>query len=145
MAVTVKKITLWRAEVANRPGVLARALEPFAGAGTDLQVVMGYRFPGNESKAAIELYPVTGKKNAAAARESGLSPSSIPTLLVEGDNRPGLGYAIARSVADAGINFGFMVAQVIGRRYSAVFGFETEDDARKATALIKKATLQKKR
>jgi hypothetical protein len=56
-----------------------------------------------------------------------------------------LGYAIARSVADAGINFGFMVAQVIGRRYSAVFGFETEDDARKATALIKKATLQKKR
>ena len=67
--------------------------------------------------------------------------------IVEGDNRPGLGYAIARSVADAGIkNSGFMVAQVIGRRCSpAVFGFETEDDARKATALIKKATLQKKR
>jgi hypothetical protein len=70
MAVTVKKITLWRAEVANRPGILARALEPFAGAGTDLQVVMGYRFPGNESKAAIELCPVTGKKNAAAASYS---------------------------------------------------------------------------
>ena len=71
MAVTVKRITLWRAEVANTPGILARALEPFAGTGTDLQVVMGYRFPGNESKAAIELYPVTGKKNPAATGVQG--------------------------------------------------------------------------
>ena len=59
MAVTVKKISLWRKEVENKPGVLAGTLEPFASGGADLQVVMGYRYPGNATMAAIEVYPVT--------------------------------------------------------------------------------------
>lgn len=139
MAVTVKRVTLWRSEVENRPGELARALEPIARAGTDLQVVMGYRYPGNETKAAIEVYPIAGGKAAAAAQAGGLSASSIPTLHVEGDNRLGLGYEIARALADAGINISFQVAQVIGRRFSAVFGFESDGAARRAATLIKKA------
>src|SRR5262249_12286911 len=106
--------------------------------------VMGYRFPGHESKAAIELYPVSGKKATLAAKEAGLSPAPIPALVVEGDNKPGLGYAIAKAVADAGINMSFMVAQVLGRKYSAIFGFETDADTRRAASLIKKATAGKK-
>jgi len=144
MAVTVKKIDLWRNEVENRPGMLAHTLEPLAKAGADLQVVMGYRFPGHETKAAIELYPVSGKKSTLAAREAGLSPAPIPALLVEGDNKPGLGYAIAKAVAEAGINMSFMVAQVIGKKYSAVFGFETDAATRQAASLIKKAAASKK-
>jgi hypothetical protein len=145
MAVTVKKIVLWRREVENRPGALASTLEPLATAGADLQVVMGYRFPGNESQAAIEVYPVSGKKMTAAAEAAGLSASSIPTLLVEGDNKPGLGHALARAMADAGINLSFLVAQVIGRKYTAVVGFESEEDARRASTLIKKTTNSKKK
>jgi hypothetical protein len=145
MALTVKKATLWRREVENKPGMLAQVLEPLAKAGTDLQVVMGYRYPGNESKAAIELYPVSGKKGGTAAQATGLSASSIPTLLVQGDNKPGLGAVTARALADAGINMSFLVAQVIGRRYTAVFGFETEADASKAATLIKKAATAKKK
>jgi|SRR5215470_6059258 len=139
MAVKLKSIVLWRKEVANQPGILADTLEPFARKNANLQIVMGYRYPGEESKAAIELYPIAGKKLTEAAQASGLSGSNIPALLVEGDNKPGLGHAIARSLADAGINLTFLVAQVIGRKYSAVFGFETEDDSKKASALIKKA------
>ncbi|MHC4626882.1 MAG: amino acid-binding ACT [Planctomycetota bacterium] len=145
MAVTVKRIVLWRTEVENRPGVLASVLGPLAGAGADLQVVMGYRYPGHESRAAIELYPVTGKKSLAAARAAGLSATLIPTLLVEGDNKPGLGHTIAQAIAGAGINLGFLVAQVVGRKYSAIFGFENEAEARKAATLIKKATAGKKK
>jgi len=145
MAVTVKKITLWRTEVENRPGVLAQVLEPLANAGTDLQAVMGYRYPGNESKAAIEVYPVAGRKSVAAARAAELNATSIPTVLIEGDNKPGLGFAIARALGDAGVNLGFMVAQVIGRRYSAIIGFDNEEDARRAAPLIKKATAGKKK
>ena len=89
MSVTIKRITLWRIEVENKPGVLARTLEPLAGAGWDLEVVMGY--PETGDKAAIEIYPVAGKKAVAAAQAAGLAASSIPTLLVEGDNRAGLG------------------------------------------------------
>jgi hypothetical protein len=139
MAVSVKAITLWRAEVDNRPGTLARALGPLAESGASLRVAMAYRFPGNESRGAIELFPVSGRKATTAARRAGLSESGIPTLLVEGDDKAGLGAAIARSLAEAGINVAFLVSQVVGRRYAAVIGFDSPADARKAAPLLRKA------
>jgi hypothetical protein len=138
MPVKVKKITLWRKELENRAGTLAGTLEPMAKAGADLQVVMGYCYPGDRSKAAVELFPVASKKTAAAAEAAGLAASGIHALHVEGDNRAGLGHAIAQALAQAGVNLDFLVAQVIGRKYSAVIGFENEADAAKATALLKK-------
>ena len=145
MAVTVKKAILWCREVDNSPGILASVLQPLSEAGADLQVVMAYRYPGGENKAAIELYPVSGRKSGAAAQTAGLAPSSISTLVVEGDNRPGLGHTIAKAVGDAGINMSFVMAQVAGRKYSAVFGFEKEADASKAATLIKRATARGKK
>ena len=144
MAVTVKTISFWRKEVENQVGSLAQTLEPVAKAGANLQVLMGYRYPGEETKAAIELYPIGGKKLTAAASEAGLSASSIPTLLVEGDDRPGLGLAIGQAMSAAGINMTFFVAQAIGKKFSAVLGFESEDDAKKATPLIKARANKKK-
>src|SRR5712692_9062782 len=138
MAITVKKAVLWRKEVDNRPGVLASALEPLAQAGADLQVVMAYRYPGAD-KGVVELHPVSGRKPIAAAQTAGLARSSIHVLLVEGDNRPGLGYALAKAVGDAGIKMSFVMAQVVGRRYAAVFGFDNDADATKVATLIKKA------
>jgi hypothetical protein len=145
MAVTVKKIVLWRKEVENKPGALADTLASLASAGADLQVVMAYRYPGDESKAAVELYPVTAVKSVAAAKEAGLAASSVQAYLVEGDNRPGLGHAISQAIADAGINIDFVLAQVISRKYSAIFGFESETDATKGAAEIKKVAAAKKR
>jgi hypothetical protein len=138
MAVQVKRITLWRRDVENRPGALAETLSPLAGAGVDLQVLMGYRDPSVPGRAVLELYPISRGKAAAAATQAGLSASSIPTLLVEGDNRAGLGHALAQAMADARINVAFLVAQVVGKRYSAVIGFENDADAKRATSLIKK-------
>ncbi|MGA2030749.1 MAG: hypothetical protein ABSG68_00700 [Thermoguttaceae bacterium] len=137
MAVTVKKVVLWRVEVENKPGVLSGVLGPLAEAGVDLQVVMGYRY-GDKGRAAIELLPVSGRKALAAARKVGLTASAIPTLLVAGDNRPGMGAALAEAIAEAGINLGFLVAQVVAGQFSAVIGLENEEDARKTTSLIKK-------
>lgn len=146
MAVTVKKIVLWRKEVADdKPGILANALAPFAHSGTNIQIAMAYRVPGDESRAAIELYPVTGRKSMAAAKAAGFSASAIPALLVEGDNKVGLGYAAAQAIADAGISMDFLVAQVVGRRFSAVFGFASEKDAAACASIIKKSAAAKKR
>ena len=145
MPVTVKNILLWRKEVENRVGTLAHTLEPVTKAGANLQILMGYRYPGEGTKAAIELFPIAGKKVIGAASEAGLSASSIPTLLVEGDDRPGLSFAIAQAIAEAGVNMTFFVAQSIGRKFSAVLGFETETDAKTAAPLIKKATTSKKK
>jgi hypothetical protein len=144
MTMSVKRIELWRTEVANRPGTLAGALAPLAEAGADLRLVMAYRFPGNEERGAIELYPVAGKRGRSAASRSGLTESGIPTLLVEGDDRPATGATIARALAEAGINLAFLVAQVVGRRYAAVIGFDSEPDARKAVTVIKRARPPKK-
>ena len=143
--VTVKKITLWRCEVKNRSGTLAQTLKPLADAGASLQVVMAYRFPGEPTRGAIEVSPVSGKKSQTAAKTAGLDRSSIPTLLVMGDDRPGIGSEIAEAIAGAGINVSFMVVQVVGRRYSAVYGFETEEEAQLATKLIKKVSKPRRR
>lgn len=139
MAVTVRKITVWRTEVDNRAGALAERLDALTAARGSLDVVMGYRVPGQHERAVIEVWPVSGKKLSQAAESVGLRPSETPTLLVLGDDRPGLGHAMARALADAGINLVFLVAQVVGRRYSAVFGFESAVDADRAVGLLKKA------
>jgi hypothetical protein len=138
MAVTVKKITLWRGKIENRPGTLAAVLEPLAQAKVDLQVLMGYREPG-ESQAVVELYPVAGAKASAAVQRSGLGAASATSLLVNGDNRAGVGHRIARALGEASINVNFLVAQATGRKFSMVAGFDSEDDATRASALIKKA------
>jgi hypothetical protein len=143
MPIKVKRITLWRKELENRAGTLAEALEPLAKAGADLQVVMGYCYPGDRMKAAVEVFPIGNKKTTAAAQGAGLAASGIPALHVEGENRTGLGHSIARALAEAGVNLDFLVAQVIGRKYSAVLGFESDADVVKASELIKKATRKK--
>jgi hypothetical protein len=144
MAVTVKKAVLWRKEVADEPGALARVLAPLADAGTNLRVVMGYSM-GESGRAAIEVLPVTGKKATRAASGAGLAASDIACLLVEGDDRPGLGAAMARAVAAVGVNISFMVGETVGRKFSAVFGFRTDADAAAAAKAIKTAAKPRRR
>lgn len=139
MATTIRTARLYRGEIDHSPGTLAAALAPLAAAGADLQIVMAYRLPGDRSRAVVEIYPVAGKKLQAAAQAAGLAPMGAPMLVVAGDNKAGLGAAITRALAAAGINIAYLVAQVTGRRYSAVFGFDSDADAKRAAGLIKKA------
>ena len=139
MAITVKKITLWCKDLDNKPGALAAVLAPLANAGADLEVVMGTSFPGDEDHATVGVFPVQGRKSIAAAKAAGLDvASSMPALLVVGDDRQGLGHRIAQTIADAGINIGFVIAQRVGQNFSAVFGFQQDSAAQAASRLIKK-------
>jgi hypothetical protein len=139
MAVRVKPITLWRTEVDNQAGALAATLEPLAEARADLQAVMGYRLPGDRARAAIEVYPVSGARATSAAQAAGLGESRISALHIEGDNRPGVGHAIARALGDAGINMDFLIGLVCGGRHATVIGFDSAADADRAVPLIKSA------
>jgi hypothetical protein len=136
MSVTVKRISFWRSEVNNKPGVLARVLGPLAESKTDLEVLMGYRYPGNETQAAIELFPVDGKQASAAAKRAGLAPADIPAFIVSGANKPGRVYSLVKRISDGGINLAFVSAQAVGKKFSAVMGFEKESDAKRAEAII---------
>jgi hypothetical protein len=135
-----QEAVLWRGHIENRPGALAEVLEPIAAAKSDLEIVMGYREPSQPEKAVIELFPVRGRKLTQAVEEAGLKPSAIPALVVSGTNRTGLAHKVACAIADAGINLAFLVAQTVGRNYSAIFGFESAADAARAASLIRKAT-----
>ena len=115
---TVKNVQLWILHGADRKGLLADALEPLAAAGANLRVVMGYRYPAELDRAAVEVFPIEPAAEAAA-RKAGFQPSETPCLLVEGDDRKGLGAEISRALADAGINMGFLVAETIGKKFSA--------------------------
>jgi hypothetical protein len=84
------------------------------------------------------LFPVSGKKATAAAEAAGLAPADIPALMVEGSNRAGMGFKTTNVIARSGINLAFLVAQVIGSKFSAVYGFDTEADRRKAAGLLRK-------
>ena len=71
--------------------------------------------------------------------------AAVKTPLVEGDDKPGLGLAIAEAIAGAGVNMHFFVAQAVGRKFSAVVGFATEADANTAAGLIKKAAASRRK
>ena len=144
MAVKITSVELWQTEISNEPGALAATLEPLAQSGADLTVVMKYSIPGRSKRATIEIYPGKGRSNALAARKAGFSLSPTPVLLVEGTNRPGLAYAVANTIAWAGISVRFFSAQVVGSKYSALLGFKTTAQARTATSLIRRVASGKK-
>ena len=142
MALTLKEITLWRRNMANTPGTMARVLEPLSG--TDLTVVMAYRIPGQGSQAVVELFPVTGKRATARAQASGLVPADVPALLVQGTNRAGIGFQTTTAFAEAGINLAFLVTQVIGTRFSSIYGFDSDADRGQAIQILKQKPKRKR-
>src|SRR5437764_9744414 len=106
---TVKNVQLWILHGADRKGLLADALEPLAAAGANLRVVMGYRYPAELDRAAVEVFPIDPTAEAAA-RKAGFQPSDTPCLLVEGDDRKGLGPEIPRALALTCLNMRILVS-----------------------------------
>lgn len=139
MAVSIKRASMWRREISNKPGTLANSLKTLSKAGVNLQTVMGYVYPGQPKKAAVEVYPISGTKAVKAAKSAGLKAEDAHCLLVEGDDKMGLCHKMTDAIADAGINLSFVVIQVFGRKYSGWFGFKSEADASRAIPIIKAA------
>ncbi len=143
MPVTIRRVQMWRTEIQNKPGVLAATLEPLAQSKADLTIVSKRSVAGRPGRAVVEILPGRGRRATLAAREAGFSLSPMPILLVEGDNRPGLAYAVANTVAWAGITVRFLSAQVVGNRYSALLAFRTDEDARQGATLIRRVAKAK--
>lgn len=132
---TVKSVQLWVLRTADRKGMLADVLEPLAKAGANLRVVMAYRHPDHHERAAVEVFPIEAGAEAAA-KKAGFERSQTACLLVEGDDRPGMGAQISRAVASAGVSMAFLMAETMGKKFSAALGFTTVEDARAAEKAI---------
>jgi hypothetical protein len=145
MAISVKKVQLLRRQLQNRPGSLAESLKPFAEGKVNLQVIMGYVYQKDRRHAEVEVLGPSSKGSASAAAKGKFEKTRhIHCLIVQGDDRPGLGYAIARALGSSRINMSFALMQVVGRRYSGVFGFETGAAATRAMKVIKLASASRK-
>ena len=72
MSTRVKEVVVWRTKVKNRPGEMARALEPLAQ--QDLGIVIGY------NGAVIDIAPVGGRQAVAAAARAGFNPEASVAL-----------------------------------------------------------------
>ena len=100
---------------------------------------------GVEAGQAAIVLAVTPVLSALRAHRPRVASRAVAACSWIGDDRPGLGSQIAEAIAGVGINLSFMVAQVIGRKYSCIYGFETQEDAQVGAALIKKASRPRKK
>ena len=138
MAMRVTKEDVWAGDLSDIPGGLARVLEALGGARASLDCVIARRRPDRPGSGVVFLTPVNGAKVQQAAREAGLSPAAdVATLRVEGADKPGLGGRVARAVADAGVNLRGLSAAVLGTKFVAYLGFDSQADADKAMQAIK--------
>lgn len=134
---SVSRIDVWKATIGNRPGSLADKLQQLADAGVDIEVTVGRRL--SKSKAIVFLSPIKGAAAARAARAAGFEKADdIHSVRVETPNKPGLGAAHTRALADAGINLRGVTSTVKGRDAIIHFATDTREDATKAVRVLKK-------
>jgi hypothetical protein len=137
MAFQIRKVQVWSGAITDRPGAAAAALEVLAHAGADLEFVFTRPHPNRSDSAMIFLAPVSGPEQIAAARAVGLAPAlDVAMLVVEGDNRPGIGYELMSRLAVAGINLRGLSISALGDRFAAYLAFDGADTATLAVQLL---------
>ena len=133
----VKKLDVWVGEIHDSVGGLAAKLEPLANAGADLQLLIARRQPHLPGKGVVFLSGVSGAKATKAATGAGLTKATdLSALRVEGPNKPGACYELARQLADAGINLRGVSAGVTGKNFLLFLAFDSAADADKAARLV---------
>lgn len=137
MAYTVTKIEVWSGAIPNKPGGLAAALAALAEAGANLSFVLARRQSHKPEEGVVYLTPIQGAAQQKAAKAAGLARAAdLSALRVEGADKPGVGAAITKTLAGAGINLRGLSAVGVGRKFVAHIAFDSAADARKAAKLL---------
>jgi hypothetical protein len=138
MGAKVTKVEVWAGEVQDRPGTLAAVLGALAGAGANLECVIARRQANKPGTDVVYVTPIKGKKVQSAAAGAGLRPAAeIATLRVEGNNKAGYGSRMTAAIGAAGVNLRGLSAAVVGTKFVAYLGFDSQEDAAKAAKAIK--------
>ena len=139
MKLKVAKEDVWAATIKNRPGGLNEKLEALAAVGVNLEFVIARRQDVKKATGVVFVTPIKGPKREQAAKKAGFKKSrSLNSLRVEAADKPGLGAALTRALAEAGINLRGLSAAVIGRKSVMHLAFDKENDAAKAARILKK-------
>jgi hypothetical protein len=138
MALKVSKVEVWAGDLRDVPGGLAQVLEQLSAGGANMQFVIARRNDKQAGSGKVFITPVTAARTKDAAGRAGLQhAANIGTLRVEGSDARGMGARVTRAIADAGINLRGVSAAVIGGKFVAYFGFDSDEDADRAARALK--------
>ncbi len=139
MTIKASRNDVWMTVIDDRAGGAAEKLEALAKAGADLEVVFARRTPEHPGQGILFAGPIEGAKVKRAAEEAGFKRAeNIHGVRVEGSDKPGLGAKLARCLADSGISFRGIQAEVVGKNFLSFIALDSEDDAAKAVKALRK-------
>ena len=135
----VERVDVWAATIEDKPGGLAKILTGLKDAGADLDFVIARRAREKPGTGVVFVTPLRGDREVAAASTLGFNvTSSLKSLRIEGQNKPGVASALTNRLADAGINLHGVSAAVIGTKFIIYISLDNAEDAAKAAKIIKK-------
>jgi len=139
MALKVSRVDVWTGTIEDRPGGAAATLDALSQAGASLEMVLARRAPEQPGKGVLFVSPVKTAKAVTAAQGAGLGKSiGIHSLRIEGGDKPGLGAAICRALAGAGISFRGLTAIAIGRKFISYLACDSNEDAVRAVQVLRR-------
>src|SRR5437764_8327495 len=117
MALKVDRVAVWSGDLQDRSGGLADVLGMAAAGGANLEFIIARRRAERPGAGVVYVAPVKSKKAQDAARQAGMQEATdVPTLRIEGADRPGLGEKVMRAIAELGISVRGFSAAAIGHR-----------------------------
>lgn len=139
MKVKATRADVWAATIKDRPGGLAEKLTALADAGADLDFVVSRRIPEKPGKGVVFVTPVKGARQVKAAKAAGFQKTDkLHSVRVEGIDKPGVGAAMTKALADAGLNIRGLSGAAMGRSFVGYLALDSAQDAVKAVAVLKK-------
>ncbi len=141
MSLSVERVDVWAATIADQPGGLAKKLAPLSEAGADLEFVIARRAADEPGTGVVFVTPLRGDAETTAAANAGFAVAdSLHSVRIEGDNKPGIGAQLTKKLANAKINLRGLSAAAIGERFIMYLALDTADDAEKAMSLLQDAS-----
>ena len=140
MDLIVERVNVWAASIKDKPGGLARILNGLSEAGADFDFIIARRAPEKPGTGVVFVTPLRGDREVSAAAVLGFNvTTSINSIRIEGDNKPGITAELTEKLADAGLNIRGLSAAVIGPRFILYIGLDTAEDAKKAVNILQQA------
>ena len=138
MALKVSKVDVWAGDLRDVPGGLADTLEALAKGGGSLDFVIARRSDKHPGAGKVFVTPVTSAKTKDSAGRAGLQHATgMGTVRVEGTDARGMGAKMTRAMAEAGINVRGVSAAVIGNKFVAYIGLDSDGDADRVVRALK--------
>ena len=137
MEMVVERVNVWAASIRDEAGGLGQLLAGLRDAGADLDFILARRTAEKPGMGVVFVTPLRGDAEIAAAANLGFNvTSSVHSVRIEGDNKPGVAAELTEELAAAGINLRGFSTAVIGPRFIIYIGLDSSEDANKAVEIL---------